>query len=463
MHETRPDRLIRRKGSTRLATESRRLMPTSEMSDVIQHLCSTIVQDGAGMTDGQLLDCFVTQRDHAAFAALVRRHGAMVWGVCRRVLRSQHDAEDAFQATFLVLVRRAASVLPRAMVANWLYGVAQQTALNARATGARRRTRETQVARMPEPAVEEQDRRHDLRAVLDQEVSRLPHKYRVAIVLCDLEGRRRREAARLLGVPEGTLSARLTRGRAMLAKRLARHGLPATGCALATAMAQNAASAAVPTPVVSSTIKAANLFAAGQAAATGVIPVKVAALMKGVLKAMLMTKLKAAIGVVLVVAILSCGAGLIYQTTQAAGEPKAQGATEKGKQQADGDGLLTEMIAQKVMLAYLHNDAKGDQEFLGKKLNVRGRVLRVERVVIGRAPHYLLTLYAAPSEDRFGGIIPMTDKTPLAFVFPADSQMQLAKLEGGQQVTIEGVCEGRTAEGRGAITFTACKIIKTGE
>src|SRR5262245_39479638 len=128
-------------------------MATSPMSEVIHHLRRTVLlPDGAGLTDGQLLEGFLSRRDEAARAALVRRHGPMVWGVCRRVLRSYHDAEDAFQATFLVLVRKAASIVPRETVANWLYGVAHQTALKARATAARRRTRERQVAQMPEPA-----------------------------------------------------------------------------------------------------------------------------------------------------------------------------------------------------------------------------------------------------------------------------------------------------------------------
>src|SRR5262245_23837893 len=132
-------------------------MATRQMSEVIQHLRRTVRRaDGCGLTDGQLLGCFLEQRDEAAFATLVRRHGPMVWGVCRRLL-NQQDAEDAFQATFLVLVRKAASIVPRDRVANWLYGVAHQTALQARRTVARRRAREKQVTGMPEPAVMEQD------------------------------------------------------------------------------------------------------------------------------------------------------------------------------------------------------------------------------------------------------------------------------------------------------------------
>jgi RNA polymerase sigma factor (sigma-70 family) len=124
-----------------------------------------------------------------------------VWGVCRRVLRNHHDAEDAFQATFLVLVRKVASIASPELLANWLYGVARQTALKARATTSTRRSRERQVTDMPELAMTEQDLWDDLQPVLDQELGSLSEKYRVAIILCDLEGKTRKEAARQLGVP----------------------------------------------------------------------------------------------------------------------------------------------------------------------------------------------------------------------------------------------------------------------
>src|SRR5689334_12137358 len=136
-------------------------------SKAVQQLRRTVLlQGGAGLTDGELLACFVEHRDDAAFTALVRRHGPMVWGVCRRLL-SHHDAEDAFQAAFLVLCRKAASIRPRDMVANWLYGVAHQTALQARRTAARRGARERQVRDVPEPAAADQDPSDDLRPVLD--------------------------------------------------------------------------------------------------------------------------------------------------------------------------------------------------------------------------------------------------------------------------------------------------------
>jgi RNA polymerase sigma factor (sigma-70 family) len=285
-------------------------MATTQMSEVIQQLRrAALLREGLGLTDGQLLKDYLGRRDEAALAALVRRHGPMVWGVCRRVLCNYHDAEDAFQATFLVFVRKAASITSPERLASWLYGVAHQTALNARATTARRRARERQVTEMPEPAVKEQELWGDLQPVLDQELSRLPDKYRVAIVLCDLEGKTRKEAAQQLGVPEGTLAARLARGRVMLAKRLARHGLVVSEWTFAAVLAQNVASAVVPTSVVSSTIKAAALFAAGLAA-TGVISTKVAVLTQGVLKTMLLTRLKIVTAVLMALGALA-GVGAI--------------------------------------------------------------------------------------------------------------------------------------------------------
>jgi RNA polymerase sigma factor (sigma-70 family) len=176
-------------------------------------------------------------------ADLVHRHAPMVWGVCRRVLRDPHDAEDAFQATFLVLVRRAAAIAEPDLVGNWLYGVAHQTARKARSTRARRWARETTGTDLPDTPAAAPAPADDLRAVLDRELSRLPAKYRAAVVLCDLEGRTRAEAARQLGVPPGTVAARVARGRARLAARLARRGVTVPAAALAAVLTRDAAGA----------------------------------------------------------------------------------------------------------------------------------------------------------------------------------------------------------------------------
>jgi RNA polymerase sigma factor (sigma-70 family) len=282
-------------------------MATGQLSEIVRHLRQAVLlRDGAGMTDGELLERFLTQHDGAALGALVRRHGPMVWGVCRRLLHNHHDAEDAFQATFLVLVRRAATVVPRERVANWLYGVAYQTALKARAAAARRREKERQALIMPEPEAVPRPETHDLRLLLDRELNGLPAKYRSAIVLCDLEGKSRREAAQHLGVPEGTLSSQLTRGRALLAKRLVRRGL-AGSCGAAAVVSTGTVSARVPDSVLAATIQSATLLAAGDSAA-GTIPAQVTFLMKGTLRTMLLNKFK--MGAALALAVVLAGAGL---------------------------------------------------------------------------------------------------------------------------------------------------------
>src|SRR5262249_21941720 len=176
---------------------------------------------------------------------LVRRHGPMVLGVCRRIVGDAHAAEDAFQATFLVLARRAAAVWPRERVGNWLYGVACRTARAARSAAARRLSSERQFCPFPDPPEPGPDAPVELLALLDEEIERLPERLRTAVVLCELQGRSRAEAARLLGVPEGTLSSRLAAARQRLAARLRRRGLVATSRALAAALRPEPADAAL--------------------------------------------------------------------------------------------------------------------------------------------------------------------------------------------------------------------------
>jgi RNA polymerase sigma factor (sigma-70 family) len=315
-------------------------MATGQLNGVIQHIRGAmLLRDGAGLTDGQLLKDYISRRDEAALAALVRRHGPTVWAVCRRVLRNYHDAEDAFQATFLVLVRRATSIAAPALLANWLYGVAHQTALKARATLAKRNVRERHVLAMPEPAVVEQDLWNDLQALLDRELSRLPDIYRVVIVLCDLEGKTRKQAARHLGLPEGTVGSRLARARMFLAKRLTERGVTLSCAGLAAVLAQNVASAGVPSLVVSKAIKVASLFAAGQVAATGPVSVKVAALTEGVLKAMLLNKLKTAMTVLFVVfGMIVFGGGLYMCQAVAQQGPTDNSLAVGQKSDKEGEG-----------------------------------------------------------------------------------------------------------------------------
>jgi RNA polymerase sigma factor (sigma-70 family) len=267
-------------------------MATSSIGSVFQQLHWSLCLHEDAPQDALLLKQFIEHRDEAAFAALVRRHGSMVMGVCRRQLHDQHDAEDAFQATFLILVRKAASIVKRELLANWLYGVVYKTALKARAINMRRRAKEKQVAEMPDLVVGESSVAGEhLLALLDQELSRLPKRYRVPILLCDLEGKTRRQAAALLDCPEGSLSSRLARGRALLARRLTRLGVAVSAGAIGAALVQQAASASVSSGLLASTVKSSVLLAAGEVAVSA-LPSKAATLMEGVMKVMLLSKLR---------------------------------------------------------------------------------------------------------------------------------------------------------------------------
>lgn len=187
---------------------------------------SPVVPTTADAPDAELIERFVTGRDHDAFAILVRRHGPMVFGVCRRVLRDPHDAEEAFQVSFLVLVRKARTLRQPERLANWLYGVANRVARKAKLAAARRQKHERTIARsnLVAPVTVGPDGA-ELRAVLDEEMVKLPEKYRTALVMCYLEGLTNDDAAERLGWPTGSMSYRLARGRELLRRRLARRGL----------------------------------------------------------------------------------------------------------------------------------------------------------------------------------------------------------------------------------------------
>ena len=280
-------------------------MASGQVTNVLHYLRGLFRAPGADQSDRQMLERFAATRDEAAFAALVERHAPLVWGACRRVLGNEPDAEDAFQATFLVLARRAGSVRWRDEIGNWLYAVAVTVARKAKAQAARRRSREREAQAMSNPAASDQADRDELRAVLDEEVARLPEKYRRPVVLCCLQGKTYAEAARLLGWPEGTVSGRLARARELLARRLTRRGLALSGGLLAAVLVPEVGSAAPPA-LLQATIKAAPAFAIGRGLTTGAA----AALAEGVLQTMFLTKLKAAAAVALVVGVVAVGAGV---------------------------------------------------------------------------------------------------------------------------------------------------------
>jgi RNA polymerase sigma-70 factor (ECF subfamily) len=309
-------------------------MKNTCMHEVVRELGALFNEGAIGMlSDGQLLDRFVELHEAWAFEAIVERYGPLVWGVCGRVLRDHHDAEDAFQATFLVLARRAASIMPREKIGNWLYGVAYQTAMKARATRAKRRVRERPAWEMTEPEAVPDDYADELLSRLDREVTRLPEKYRVPIILCELQGKTHREAAEQLGWPVGTVSGRLSRARAVLASRLSRGAAPLAVGALGGLLAHDMARAGVPAELVRSAAQAGTLSTAGKAVTAGVVSAQVAALTEEVLKTMLINKLTLATAMLLVVVALAGGATSLTYRAQSAEPANQRKDSEKPTEQ----------------------------------------------------------------------------------------------------------------------------------
>jgi RNA polymerase sigma factor (sigma-70 family) len=319
------------------------------MKTVIRHLRrAALLQEGSGPTDARLLEMFSAGRDEAAFEALMRRHGPMVLGVCRRVLRNAHDADDAFQATFLVFIRKAGSLRSRELLANWLYGVAYRTSMKARAMNAKRRTKERQATEVSRPASEACE---ELVAKLDHELSRLPDKYRAPIILCELEGKSRKDVAHLLGLPEGTLSWRLAHAKKTLARRLSRYGT----VALVTALSESASTCLTPT------LRATTLKTAMTA---GAVPAKVLALTEGVMKAMLLTKNKITTCAAVLMMLAGVGAsGLTYRAAAQSPKPKE---TQVSLSQAD------EMDALRLEIEALRKELRATKERV-KALEDQGR------------------------------------------------------------------------------------------
>ncbi len=266
-----------------------------------------------GLTDGQLLDRFVTCRDEAAFTALMERHGPMVQRVCRGVLGDHHDAQDAFQATFLVLAEQASSIRRRDSLASWLYGVALRVGLCAGSAAARRRRHERDWAALRAAREgDEEDSRQGSESLLHAEIGQLPERFRAPVILCYLEGRTYDEAAQVLRCPVGTITSRLAAARERLRRRLERLGLASlaapTGLSLDTATAP----AAVPAQLIDLTIQEVVRISAGRLATTDV-----AKLAQRVLETMFLTRLTAVAGVLVVTAVLAAGAIVLASSVKA--------------------------------------------------------------------------------------------------------------------------------------------------
>lgn len=286
--------------------------------------------DRAGLTDGEMLGEYVRTADPAAFEGLVRRHGAMVLGVCRRVVGDRHTAEDAFQAVWIVLARRAGTVRPRDLVGNWLFGVAYRTALKARGRLARRRAREKQVSSMPHPeAPPTAAAWADITPLIDAELARLTDDLRVPVVLCDLEGRTQRDAARHLKLPVTTLVNRLAKARRTLARRLADRGVTLSGGALAGVLSTHASANAVPHALAAAAVAGATTGAASTAAIH---------LSEGVLRMLMLAKLKPVSLTALALAVVSLGIGTAVLPTAAGQDPARQPLAKAGR--LDDDAFL---------------------------------------------------------------------------------------------------------------------------
>jgi RNA polymerase sigma factor (sigma-70 family) len=356
-------------------------MQGGPLSEVLRRLRSAAVPVAGGLADAELLRRWVAGRDEAAFEVLLWRHGPMVLSLCRRWL-PRHDADDAFQAVFLALARKAGGIRGGNGVAPWLHRVAYRVCLRSRFTG-RRSALPTEVvdARAACPSAELEDR--ELRAALDEEVSRLPERYREPFVLCYFAGRTNAEAARELGRPVGTILSRLATARQRLRLRLSKRGFAPSALAGVLAGA-GAAQATVPASLASMTLKAATVFAAG-GAAVGACSGPAAALAEGVLKAMFAAKIKSAAAVVLSVALLGTGGGVFGYRAFGPGDARAQEGGVAGVAQAPAkesqedlrkqiEVLRKELASMRDQLVAQQITIKSQQDQLGR---LRGGATKV--------------------------------------------------------------------------------------
>lgn len=360
-------------------------MRQGQLRAVLGYLHRVANPDGGGPSDAQLLDRWRGQRDSAAFEVLVWRHGDMIWNVCRRLLSRPQDAEDAFQATFLTFLRKAETIDQGRFLGTWLYKVAYRTALRARAALARHTVHESLNEDFLEVAAAEEGGCDDLGPVLDEEVNRLPEKYRRPFVLCYLEGKTTDEVAQDLGCPRGTVGTRLAWARERLRARLARRGLALSAAGLATLLAEKAATASVPPFVVAITVKAATIATAGQAVAAGVISARAAALSQGVLHAMFISKLKSITLLVFVAGILGSGAGLFAHQALtdkpmpveiAEGKPPADRAQVRVPPNQDARGWADE--TNQIAAEDDKDPAAGSDVNESDPLRIAGRVVQVD-------------------------------------------------------------------------------------
>jgi RNA polymerase sigma factor (sigma-70 family) len=338
----------------------------------LRHLIGSV--PAAAMTDSQLLERFVAHRDETAIEVLVRRHGPLVFGVCRRVLHNVHAAEDAFQATFLILARKAPSLVHRERLGSWLYKIAYRLALRARANEIRRQQCEAQAARNRPGPARQATSPGDLLVVLEEELQRLPARHCAPLVLCYLEGKTSQEAAQVLGCPPGSMSARLARARERLRECLARRGFVAPAAGLATLLATAAAKAVVPLPLLSNTVRAALWFARAEAGSASAVSVQAVALARGAFRTMFLNKLQIAATVLLATAMLGTGATMLLRAAPQAA-PQQPAEARPNRAEITADRLPHGAVGRLGSLRLRHGDAVSFAAYTpdGKALVTAGR------------------------------------------------------------------------------------------
>jgi RNA polymerase sigma factor (sigma-70 family) len=375
-------------------------MSTAQRLTVLQHLRRLAAScPSTALSDGQLLEQFRLRQDEPAFEALLSRHGPMVLALCRRLLPNLQDAEDAFQATFLVLVCQAGAVAKRDSVGSWLYGVAYRIALRAKVRGKRLRVRDVpeDLADPKNDAPSDLLMRREILAALDEEINRLPEKHRGPLVLCCLEGAPQEEAARRLGWSLGTLRRRLQRGRALLRARLEYRGVTLGAALAAACITEGVAPAAVPAGLAATTLKSTMLVAAGKIMTAATTSAQAVALSKSLLRAFWLAKLKTAATAVFAVAALGVGVGLatysaLDQDQAPAVKPTAQmkSSRESGIDSSDAQRapLDREESKQKTVAVRIVNTE--GTPLTGAEVTAIGRSLGKQRIrQWGDAPEVL--------------------------------------------------------------------------
>jgi RNA polymerase sigma factor (sigma-70 family) len=449
-------------------------MTKKALTRIVQHLRRHLDPKDAGrLGDAELLRRYVQQRDEAAFESLVCRHGPMVLGVSQRVIRNRADAEDVFQATFLILARKASAICGPARLGSWLHGVAFRVAMQAREAARKRRAKEAAaVASRQNP----EDRLEDLAESLDREIARLPEHLRTVVILLDLEGKTRREAAGILRCPEGTIASRLSRARGLLRKRLGEN-VPSTGLPLLSGLlARESLAQQLPFDLLSGTVQAAMQFSSRKAA-VGIISENVRTLAGGALKAMFIDRIWKTTAMVLMLGILTIGSSLVLGKSRASyvNDEKDENPAKVLTQSGNNEGLPVGFLD--ILSAYQFNEAAANVKYDRKQIRLSFGMQnsRVKRIRPGYDPNdwhwiqtpgkpgfpdYVLIISAAPTKNS-KQTQSSEPKMDLVLGFGEDAEKQLASLSRECSVVAEGQCIGRTTtrNGREIVCLANCKIV----